>query len=127
QEWIISKTDSFHTELEEQGLFEWIDKYSPGGVSSRSGYSENDSNLGGPLTQRQNTVFIAHTDQPHYWLIESKEIYTGKGWETSVEEQVEVDLSLFQLLDREKTTVELTDIPIELNDSFEQIPYSYQT
>lgn len=127
QEWIISKTDSFHTELEEQGLFEWIDKYSPGGVSSRSGYSENDSNLGGPLTQRQNTVFIAHTDQPHYWLIESKEIYTGKGWETSVEEQVKVDLSLFQLLDREKTTVELTDIPIELNDSFEQIPYSYQT
>lgn len=127
QEWAISKTDNFHTALEEKGLFEWIDKYSPGGVSSRSGYSKNDTNLGGPLTQRQNTVFIAHTDHPHYWLIESKEIYTGKGWETAVEGQVEVDLSLFQLLDREKTTVELTDIPIELKDSFEQIPFSYQT
>lgn len=127
QEWAISKTDNFHMNLEEQGLFKWIDKYSPGGVSSRSGYSENDSNLGGPLTQRQNTVFTAHTDQPHYWLIESKEIYTGKGWETSIEQQVEIDLSLFQLLDRDKTTIELMDIPIELTDSFDQIPYSYQT
>ncbi|MBM6615767.1 transglutaminase domain-containing protein [Desemzia sp. RIT804] len=127
QEWTISQADVYHESLEEKGFYEWIDRYSPGGVSSRSGFSENDSNLGGPLTQRHNTVFIAHTSQPHYWLIESKEIYTGKGWETSRQDYVPVDLSMYELFDAEQSNIEIQEIDIELSESFSYIPHTYGT
>ena len=127
QEWTVSQADVYHETLEEKGFYQWIDRYSPGGVSSRSGFSENDSNLGGPLTQRHNTVFIAHTSEPQYWLIESKEIYTGKGWETPQQDYVPVDLSTYELFDAEKSTIDIQEIDIELKESFSYIPYTYET
>lgn len=127
QEWTASQADRYHETLEEQGFYQWIDRYSPGGVSSRSGFSENDSNLGGPLTQRHNTVFIAHTSEPHYWHIESKELYTGKGWETPYQNYSSVDLSIYELFNAEESTIDIEEIDIELSESFSYIPYTYDT
>lgn len=127
QEWTASRADNYYETLEEKGFYEWIDRYSPGGVSSRSGFSENDTNLGGPLTQRHNTVFIAHTSEPHYWLIESKEIYTGKGWETPYQNYATVDLSVYDSFDAENSTMNMREIDIELSDSFSYVPYTYET
>lgn len=127
QEWTASQADRYHETLEEQGFYQWIDRYSPGGVSSRSGFSENDSNLGGPLTQRHNTVFIAHTSKPHYWHIESKELYTGKGWETPYQNYSSVDLSIYELFNAEESTIDIEEIDIELSESFSYIPYTYDT
>lgn len=127
QEWTASQADVYHEALEEKGFYQWIDRYSPGGVSSRSGFSENDANLGGPLTQRHNTVFMAHTAEPHYWLIESKEIYTGKGWETPYQNYTPVDLSIYESFDAENSTTGIREIEIELSESFSYIPYTYDT
>lgn len=127
QAWTISQTDSYHESLESNGFFEWIENHSPGGTSVRSGFSENDSNLGGPLTQRYNTVFQAHTSVPQYWFIEAKEIYTGKGWETRAEERIDIDLSIYEAFAAEASEIETTEIPIELNESFSYLPYAYQT
>jgi transglutaminase-like putative cysteine protease len=48
---------------------------------SRLGYGEDDSKLGGPFLGDPKTVFTADVIREHYWRIESKDIYTGKGWE----------------------------------------------
>lgn len=46
------------------------------------GYSQNDERLGGGFTDDNSTVFTAITKEAHYWRGESKEVYTGKGWES---------------------------------------------
>lgn len=52
------------------------------GLTLQSGFSENDSYLGGPMTTSKRIVYETIQSQPTYWRIESKEIYTSKGWET---------------------------------------------
>lgn len=50
---------------------------------ARSGFSENDELLGGPLLDDNQVVFEAIQAIPHYWRVESKDVYTGKGWKNS--------------------------------------------
>jgi transglutaminase-like putative cysteine protease len=47
------------------------------------GYGTNDSRLGGPFVADNTVVFTAEATKRHYWRVETKDIYTGKGWETS--------------------------------------------
>ncbi|PAV27815.1 hypothetical protein CIL05_19905 [Virgibacillus profundi] len=47
------------------------------------GYGEDDSQLGGSFVQDYTPVFQAAVAEEHYWRIESKDVYTGKGWEVS--------------------------------------------
>ncbi|GAA0322989.1 DUF4129 domain-containing transglutaminase family protein [Bacillus carboniphilus] len=58
----------------------------PGGFK-RSGYSQDDSSLGGPYIADNSLVFSAEVDEPHYWRIEAKDVYTGKGWVSSLPQQ----------------------------------------
>lgn len=127
QAWTISQADNYHQSLENNGFFEWVNDHSPGGTSVRSGFSENDSELGGPLTQRYNTVFKAFTPNPQYWFIEAKEIYTGKGWETREENLIDIDLAIYESFSPEATNLETEQIPIQLSESFDYFPYAYQT
>ena len=46
----------------------------------RSGYGSDDSALGGPFTGDDRVVFTAAAGRRHYWRIETKDVYTGKGW-----------------------------------------------
>jgi transglutaminase-like putative cysteine protease len=55
----------------------------------RVGYGTNDERLGGPFVQDDQVVFIAESEQRHYWRGESKDTYTGKGWiQTEQEEEL---------------------------------------
>jgi transglutaminase-like putative cysteine protease len=54
------------------------------------GYGENDSRLGGPFVPDDSVVFQAELTRTHYWRVETKDIYTGKGWGTSEGESVEL-------------------------------------
>lgn len=47
------------------------------------GYSSDDSMLGGPVEANDELVFKTEVDEAHYWRIETKDFYTGKGWEAS--------------------------------------------
>jgi hypothetical protein len=50
-----------------------------------SGYGKDDRALGGSVELSNEVIFAAKTDQLTYWRGESKSVYTGKGWESSVE------------------------------------------
>ncbi|UOQ92001.1 transglutaminaseTgpA domain-containing protein [Halobacillus shinanisalinarum] len=60
----------------------------PGGRVQKVGYGENDSRLGGSFIQDDTTVFQAVADNEQYWRIESKDTYTGKGWEDTLADPV---------------------------------------
>ncbi|WP_318616899.1 transglutaminase TgpA family protein [Priestia megaterium] len=53
----------------------------------RIGYDMDDSKLGGSFVNDDTIVFIAKVEDEHYWRIETKDVYTGKGWELSKEEE----------------------------------------
>ncbi|MGE8081316.1 DUF4129 domain-containing transglutaminase family protein [Peribacillus loiseleuriae] len=48
--------------------------------SKRVGYGENDSQLGGSISDDHAVVFYADAPTRHYWKVENKYYYTGKGW-----------------------------------------------
>ncbi|MGP4082626.1 transglutaminase domain-containing protein [Pseudalkalibacillus sp. R45] len=54
-----------------------------GGGIQKIGYGTNDSRLGGPFVFDDNPVFMTTIEDLHYWRVESKEVYTGLGWDTN--------------------------------------------
>nr|WP_318538564.1 transglutaminaseTgpA domain-containing protein [Geobacillus thermoleovorans] len=74
---------SYHAQPEETN----DDSPSPG--VAKVGYGQNDSRLGGPFIADDTVVFIAKDQGRHYWRVETKDIYTGKGWEAFQSEQVQ--------------------------------------
>ncbi|WP_103108334.1 DUF4129 domain-containing transglutaminase family protein [Brevibacillus reuszeri] len=57
------------------------DNNAPVGVMKKVGYDNNDERLGGPFLQDNTMVFIATTNERSYWRGDSKDVYTGVGWE----------------------------------------------
>ncbi|MFP3393311.1 DUF4129 domain-containing transglutaminase family protein [Brevibacillus sp. SIMBA_040] len=57
------------------------DNNAPVGVMKKVGYDNNDERLGGPFLQDNTMVFIATTNERSYWRGDSKDVYTGIGWE----------------------------------------------
>jgi transglutaminase-like putative cysteine protease len=55
-----------------------------GNGARRAGYGSDDSNLGGPFVGDNTVVFRAEVEQRHYWKVETKDLYTGKGWNVLV-------------------------------------------
>ncbi|WP_283153161.1 transglutaminase TgpA family protein [Guptibacillus hwajinpoensis] len=55
---------------------------------SKIGYGEDDSQLGGPFVMDETPVFTAQIKDRGYWRVETKDEYTGKGWESSVQDRV---------------------------------------
>lgn len=47
------------------------------------GYGENDEQLGGGFLSDDTPVFYAAAVKDHYWRGETKNYYTGKGWEST--------------------------------------------
>ncbi|WP_102272807.1 transglutaminase TgpA family protein [Cytobacillus massiliigabonensis] len=54
----------------------------------RIGYGLDDSSLGGPFIGDNQVVFTVETESRHYWKVETKDVYTGKGWITSDSREV---------------------------------------
>ncbi|WP_083584438.1 DUF4129 domain-containing transglutaminase family protein [Bacillus weihaiensis] len=54
-----------------------------GGTKKKIGYSQNDEKLGGGFVEDDSEVFTHVSTDRHYWRVETKDVYTGKGWEVS--------------------------------------------
>lgn len=76
-----------------------------GSTTRTIGYGENDERLGGGFAHDDTVVFTAVANRAHYWRGESKEIYTGRGWE-SVDHEVNKTFRYSDYYD-EKVAVQL--------------------
>ncbi|MBT2569724.1 transglutaminase domain-containing protein [Planococcus sp. ISL-110] len=52
-----------------------------GGSVGRIGYGVDDSRLGGSFIGDDTAVFQVEVSEGQYWKVESKDVYTTKGWE----------------------------------------------
>lgn len=67
--------------INEAGIFDAIADYGGGsGTLKRSGFSEDDTVLGGPLADDFTILFTAQMSSPSYWRVETKHNYSGQGW-----------------------------------------------
>ncbi len=66
-----------------------------GSGARRAGYGSDDSNLGGPFIGDNSVVFTAEMEQRHYWKVETKDLYTGKGWNVQIQDDQMIDENSF--------------------------------
>ncbi|MBS3681209.1 hypothetical protein KGF86_13455 [Ornithinibacillus massiliensis] len=59
------------------------------GIIQKVGYGENDDSLGGSFVQDYTPVFKAYMKEDNYFRVESKDLYTGKGWLNSKRKEFE--------------------------------------
>lgn len=65
------------------------------GNTRRIGYDEDDSRLGGPFAGDDTPVFQIESPHAQYWRVETKDVYTGKGWESSsIDERIEMNAEM---------------------------------
>lgn len=53
--------------------------------SQGTGFGTDDSRLGGPFRGDDRVVYVTKSTLSHYWRVETKDVYTGKGWVSSRE------------------------------------------
>ncbi|SEH88359.1 protein of unknown function [Halobacillus karajensis] len=99
------------------------------GTVQKVGYGEDDSRLGGSFIQDDTPVFEAVADGERYWRIESKDTYTGKGWEDTLDESVtnmDPENITFETFSEEVEVEEQTAfITMERQASFKKLVYPY--
>ncbi|GAB4074507.1 DUF4129 domain-containing transglutaminase family protein [Barrientosiimonas marina] len=76
--------------------------------SQKSGYGEDDTQLGGSFVQDKTVVFKAKAQDEHYWRVETKDVYTGKGWKKS--QNTQYNLQSSDAIDMDTFS---DDVPVE--------------
>lgn len=93
------------------------------------GYGEDDSQLGGSFEQDYTPVFQATAKEKQYWRIETKDIYTGKGWVQSQQQTVEkqdkknIDFQTFS--NEVDTEASRTTIEFQGENKIDKLIYPY--
>lgn len=89
------------------------------------GYGANDQNLGGPFIADDTVVFTAKTEKRHYWRVESKDTYTGKGWKLSRQAEQETFNTENTVLNwyEPKTEAEEFETEIQMDLKYSHIVY----
>ena len=83
-----------------------------GNSVNKIGYGVDDSKLGGAFIDDDTAVFTAEVKKAHYWRVESKDYYTGKGWiitesypKTFIDKN-NIDLGIFENVTKEENISE---------------------
>ncbi|MCY9515153.1 transglutaminase-like domain-containing protein [Paenibacillus apiarius] len=98
QEWTQSLTASYGSSFDYSGQTAAyaVDKGKSSSANSQSGltgYSRDDTQLGGPIRDDSRLLFKAASPEPTYWRGESKSVYTGQGWTSKPEQAETLDAS----------------------------------
>jgi transglutaminase-like putative cysteine protease len=105
-----------------------------GGLSgvNKLGYDTDDSQLGGPFIGDPTVVFTSEVTREHYWRIETKDMYTGKGWEQSRDEDDGVpfrsdeELPFSLTAKNEERDLETENVKVEKGYSHVVYPYGVE-
>ncbi|ANU26098.1 DUF4129 domain-containing transglutaminase family protein [Planococcus versutus] len=98
-----------------------------GGNIGRIGYGVDDSRLGGSFIGDDTPVLNAEVSEGQYWKVESKDIYTTKGWELTENVGQTIVYGNNETVDTEFVSngedFELANVSMEQNFPFVLYPY----
>ncbi|TXC81887.1 DUF4129 domain-containing protein [Metabacillus litoralis] len=99
-----------------------------GSSTKKIGYSQNDDQLGGGFVEDDTEVLTHVSSDRHYWRVETKDFYTGKGWQASdpdaVKEEVTNIQNEFNWVDERVETKQLTS-SIAINEDYKFLHVIY--
>lgn len=123
---LASQSVPLRNRLNEAGLYSFVEKVGVGG-NTRTGFGEDDEALGGALVDDAAVVFRATQNYPHYWRVDSKDEYTGKGWErqwTATPSILEVpELTVTHSETENFLLTQQIDLEFETNEMYLPLPY----
>ncbi|MGX7265153.1 DUF4129 domain-containing transglutaminase family protein [Enterococcus crotali] len=129
QNFLFTQTAGVRNYVNRQGIYHQIDAYGKSTVS-KAGFSENDAQLGGPMSDDQTVLFTAIQTSEHYWRVETKNYYTGKGWKNTSElltTSVEQPMIVSTNPEYQGALANETDITLTFNTPNDYLPYPYGT
>lgn len=88
---------------------------SSGTAVSMVGYGDNDEKLGGAFVGDNTEVFEIETPIRQYWRVETKDVYTSKGWIHSVDQDFTVNLQLPSRVDYSITPGDVEPQLVQVN------------
>lgn len=93
------------------------------------GYGDNDSRLGGSFVQDYTPVFQVKAKEENYWRVETKDVYTGKGWKKSAEADFELqqnnEISLQTFSTNVETEEFIATLEFQGNNEMSKLVYPY--
>ena len=126
---MLAPSATFRNYLNEKGFYQFIEETGAGNLT-RSGFSEDDETLGGPLLDDNQVVFEAQQQSPHYWRIDSKTYYSGSGWESPAPGNTRIDSYSGEEIDLVDTDYQAAfaeeeeiNFNREVMDSYVPLPY----
>ncbi|OLP64732.1 hypothetical protein BACPU_23220 [Bacillus pumilus] len=113
-------------------FFKAVTNQDGAGGQNKVGYSADDSSLGGPFSEDRTPVFKWSGKEPSYFRVETKSVYTGKGWEDASDETKPIQLKedLIQnrwFTERVKTEVQETRVDMEEDYRYNHAVYPIGT
>lgn len=124
---LLTQSASVRHYMNKQGLYRQIEEYGSS-IASKTGFSENDAQLGGPINDDQTILFTAKQTSDHYWRVETKNHYTGKGWTNTSEivtHSEEQTLSISTNPEYQGALAPETTITLTFRSPKEYLPYPY--
>jgi transglutaminase-like putative cysteine protease len=124
---LVTATTGIRTQFNQLGFYQFIEDHGAPN-SSRTGFSENDRQLGGPLLDDNTVLFTAQQNQGHYWRVESKDFYSGKGWiNTFHEEELQNEAGGLTVKDSSyrQSYLETENIQLTLQNQGDYLPLPY--
>lgn len=86
---LVDQTVSLRNWLNDRGFYQAISAYAR--QNMRTGLSENDRVLGGPVYDDPTPVVTVTQKTPHYFRAEVKSVYTGTGWQSARQQEMPVE------------------------------------
>lgn len=129
QTFLFTQTASIRHYVNRHGLYQQIEAYGKNTLS-KSGFSENDAQLGGPMSDDQTVLFTAKQTGEHYWRVETKNYYTGKGWKNTSELLATSEagpLTLSTNPEYQGTLAAESSITLTFSTPSDYLPYPYGT
>lgn len=133
QDPLLSVTSDLRNHLNNQGFYQLLEGNS-GGDIKKSGFSENDVFLGGPLADDHQIVFEARQRNPRYWLVETKFNYIETGWTSDGNlRSTDMDSQNTAVLNRSNNDyqgpykeTEIIDIAFQQSGNYLPLPYGIE-
>lgn len=87
---VADATVGLRSALNRRGFYQAISSYAH--HNARTGFSENDATLGGPVYDDTQKVMTVRETGPHYMRVQVKTAYSGTGWTANPQSPAEGDL-----------------------------------
>ncbi|BDZ31715.1 transglutaminase domain-containing protein [Lactiplantibacillus sp. WILCCON 0030] len=82
---LAQQTLTWRNTLSSRGFYNFLEKSA---AAKKTGFSEDTATLGGSIQDDNQVAFRVIASQSHYWRVDTRDTYSGQGWEVEKDTQI---------------------------------------